>query len=134
MGKAEVDDHALDLRQTDAELQVAGEALGDADVDVEQVLAVGHPLEREVDAADVVQALQAHARPVDLGALVQLALELPHLAPQDDVAGLVVTRKVDVAHAHPVSRVDEKLQRDRLVGLVDLVANANFGVGVTVLA
>src|SRR5690606_6894476 len=110
--------------------------LGDAELHVYQVVAAGHGLALDVDAAGLeeAQALQAHLGAVDRRLRVPGTLELAHLAAQDLVGGAGVALEHDAAHGDARARVALPVDRNRAVRAVGVGNHVDLGEGVAEVA
>src|SRR5258708_5447161 len=124
----------LHAREADAEEQRAGGPLLHGIHDVDLVGAAFDRLRLDVHFREILGAVDAPARKLDLGGVVIAALELAHLAAYHLVARLRVAGDVDAPHVHPPARVDQDVERDAALFLVDLGNRIGIGEGIAVVA
>ena len=104
---------------------------------IDDVHLVGVALDRhglDVHFAEVLRAVDAPARELDLRGVVVGALELAHLAPYHLVARLGIAGDVDAAHVHPPARIDDDVERHRALFLVHLGDGVGVGERVAFVA
>ena len=122
-------DEVLDRREAGADLEGAGRALGDLDVDLHHV--VGRTAARgDVDLLEVSQGVHAPLRIVERRLAVGLALDDAQLAPDDLVAGLGVAVDVDPLEVDQLSLLNLEGHVDGAGLLVDRGRGRGVDVGV----
>jgi len=111
--------HAPIRRITRADGERAGRARLDVIGDIDRIRAAGHALAFHADVLDLRQALQAHARALEIGGRVQAALRLAQLAAKHPVRRVRLPGERDPAHVGAVAGLDEEFQVHAAVFLVD---------------
>ena len=120
--------------ETGAEQQGAGRFFLHREIDVHLVGALGHRRGLDVHFLEILGAVDARLRQLDLRGVVIRALELPKFAPHHLIARLGVAGHVDAPDVDPPAGIHHDGERDGALVLVDLRHRAGVGERVALVA
>src|SRR3569833_1222682 len=106
----------------------------DVEIDVDLVVEPGHGRRFHIHLVEITEALQAHARAVDLLGGNPAAFHLADFAAHHVVAGAGIAGAVAAAHIHTLVGIDEEGELDRALVAVEVGGRIDVGEGIAFLA